>query len=271
MTPKISDVLEFLTSLYLNGQGYSACNTARSALSLILSPINGFPVGKHPLVVRILKGISKQRPPQPRYESVWDANIVLKLLKSWGSNSDLDIKRLSLKLVGLLALTSAQRVQTLCKLKVSNIQGTDKKQIVIDSQIKTSKISKAQPTIVLSPYNRDTNICVVKCVNEYLNRTSSYRKHDQLLISYAAPYNPVCSQTISRWLKMVLEEAGVDVSIFKAHSYRHASTSKAALKGVDMNVIFSKAGWTKGSLVFAKFYNRPIDYSYKFSDAVLNE
>ena len=143
------------------------------------------------------------------------------------------------------------------------------KQIVIDSPLKTSKVSKPQPVLRLASYTKDKLLCVVDCLNLYIQKTTEYRKDDQLLISYVSPHKPVCSQSVSRWLKSILDSAGVDVNVYKAHSFRHASTSKAALIGIDMNVIFAKAGWSKGSSTFAKFYHRPIDNSYKFSDAVL--
>ena len=40
---------------------------------------------------------------------------------------------------------------------------------------------------------------------------------------------PVVSASIAHWLKTTLEGAGIDTSIFKAHSTREASASSAAL------------------------------------------
>ena len=39
-----------------------------------------------------------------------------------------------------------------------------------------------------------------------------------LLISYGKPHKPVSSEAISRWIKDELSKAGVDTSVFKAHS-----------------------------------------------------
>ena len=41
-------------------------------------------------------------------------------------------------------------------------------------------------------------------------------------------------------------------------SVRHAATSSALAKGVEINVIKSLAGWSKTSKVFETFYNKPI-------------
>lgn len=46
---------------------------------------------------------------------------------------------------------------------------------------------------------------------------------------------------------------------YSSHSTRHAATSTALAKGIDLSIIKSTAGWSKESQVFAKFYNRPIE------------
>ena len=54
--PSISQAI-FLVELHDQGIGYSAMNTARSALSCILTPVNGITLGAHPTVTRFLKGV----------------------------------------------------------------------------------------------------------------------------------------------------------------------------------------------------------------------
>jgi len=268
-SPSINDVLIFLTKLYNDGIGYSGINTARSALSFLIGSVDGMPIGKHPLVIRLVKGVWKSRTPKPRYNSVWDAGLVLGLFKSWPTNSQLDLKRLSMKLVALLALISAQRVQTLCSIKLCNIKGTSVKEIFVNKLLKTSDPNRKQPCLFLPSYNLNDKICIVATLDEYIRRTADLRSSDDLFVSFSAPYKPVSSQTLSRWLKFILEAAKIDTSVFKGHSFRHASTSKAASRGVDMNVIFSCAGWSDNSKVFAKYYNKPIDCRNSFSNALL--
>ena len=50
----VTRVLDFLTELYNTGLGYSAINTARSAISFILLSTGADSFGSHPLVVRFL-------------------------------------------------------------------------------------------------------------------------------------------------------------------------------------------------------------------------
>ena len=54
--------IEFLRELYEEGLGYSAINTARSALSSVITPNGGIPFGRDPLVCRFLKGIFELKP-----------------------------------------------------------------------------------------------------------------------------------------------------------------------------------------------------------------
>ena len=75
-------------------------------------------------------------------------------------------------------------------------------------------------------------------------------------------------RTISRWLKRAMQAAGVDTSIFTAHSVRSASTSKAALSQVSIKTILATAGWSRAT-TFSRYYERPIVDAHTFSDAIM--
>lgn len=57
--PKLSEVLNFLSYLFDSGLNYSTLNTARSALSnvITLSDNPTISFGKHPLVIRYMRGV----------------------------------------------------------------------------------------------------------------------------------------------------------------------------------------------------------------------
>ena len=70
--------------------------------------IEGLPVQQHPEFCTLLTGVFNLRPPQLRYSSIWDVQIVLGFIKSnWTHNNFPPNKNLILKLTMLLALTSA--------------------------------------------------------------------------------------------------------------------------------------------------------------------
>ena len=79
--------------------------------------IDVFSVGSHPLVIRFLKGLYNLRTPVSRYCEVWDVNQVLDYLKTL----PLLVKQLTLKLVMLIALTTASRSQSVYCLSIENM------------------------------------------------------------------------------------------------------------------------------------------------------
>jgi len=255
--PSVVNILQFLTEIYSSGLGYVAINTARSALSTILGSVEGYPIGQHPLINRLLKGVSRLRPPSSKYKFVWDVSQVLQLFKHWESDCNLSLKLLTLKTVGLLALCTAQRVQTLASLTRSNIHFSSSDLVIrVSSRLKTTKPGEGL-IINLKKYSEE-KLCIYSCLRHYMERTSNLSTSDFLLVCHQSPYKKATEQTISRWLKELLSLAGIDITLFSSHSFRHASTSKAVDIGVNIDTIFKTAGWTESSKVFGKFYKRPI-------------
>lgn len=267
----INIILSFFTDLFKKGLGYSSLNTVRSALSLILPSVDGYQCGSHPLLTRFLKAIGKLRPPVRRYNTVWDAGQLLNYFTSLSCNEELSLKHLTMKTAALLAILSGQRVQTLSLISLLDIKiqnGTIN--ILVSENVKTSRPGAAQPNIVLPSYGENVKLCPVTTLLYYIDKTKGIRRDcNQLFISYEPPYKSVSVQTISRWLKSCLQLAGIDISIFKSHSYRHASTSKAYEAGVNVDVIFASAGWNNNSRVFARFYKCKIDSRDTYAEQIL--
>ena len=71
-----------------------------------------------------MKGIFELRPPSPRYNFIWDVNIVFEYLKNIDGD-DVSLGVLTHKLAMLLALTTKQRVQTLHSIRIDNINFCD--------------------------------------------------------------------------------------------------------------------------------------------------
>ena len=94
----LNDVLLFLTDRFNSGAAYRSVNVARSAISSCHAKIDGYPVGQHPLVIQLLKGMLNMRPPKPRYTHTWDVHLVTKYLSSLGKTKLLPLKLLSIKL-----------------------------------------------------------------------------------------------------------------------------------------------------------------------------
>jgi hypothetical protein len=236
-------------------------------LSSLLGSIDGYQIGQHPLVARLLKGVSHLRPPSCKYNYTWDASLILSLFASWGKNSELDIKRLTHKTVALLALRSAQRVQTLMCITTNIVHFLPTEVVIrICNRLKTSKPGEGL-IINLKKFSKP-NLCVYSRLQEYLKVTKTLRSSPNLFICTNSPHKSASPQTVSRWLKEVLNLSGIDVSWFSSHSFRHSSTSISYKGGLCLDTIYKAAGWSSKSKVFAKYYNKPI-FGDDFATAVL--
>lgn len=231
-------------------------NTHKSALGLLLGQQMS-----DDLITRFLKGVFRRTPTVPRYNSTWDTSIVLNYLNTL-NNESISLETLCKKLITLLALVTAQRMQTLSLIKVCNIEKTDTKICIkIPDFIKTSGVNRTQPILVLPFFRENPEICPAKTLDCYLNRTENIRRNnnvEELFVSFKKPHARVSSQTLSRWIKLMLDESGINTAVFNAYSTRHASTSTAQRLGVNLQLIRKTAGWSGTSKVFATFYNRPV-------------
>lgn len=251
----VPTVICFLTQLFNDGYQYGTLNSCKSALSLILNQ----EVVNDDSIKRFLKGVFRLKPPKPKYDVTWDVNLVLDKLSLWHPNEELTLEKLTNKTITLLALSTAQRVQTLSKIKVSNIENFSQRiTIKIPDIIKTSRPGFIQPIIHLPVFIEKTAICPATTLLCYIERTSSLRISDELFVGIRKPHKPVGTQTLSRWIKQTLSQCGVDTSMFSAHSTRHAASSRAYSLGVSVDTIRKTAGWSRNSTTFAKFYQRDI-------------
>jgi hypothetical protein len=78
-----------------------------------------------------------------------------------------------------------------------------------------------------------------------------------LLLSYVKHHKNVTKDTISRWIKVILNRSRINTKIFGSHSVRSASTSKAKSNAVPIDEILKKAGWSNVK-TFATFYDKKI-------------
>lgn len=268
--PKITDVIHFLYGIKAGGASYGTLNTYRSALSLVTID----KIGEHPLVSRFMKGSFREKPTRPKYKATWDVHIVLDKLKQYYPLQELDLPRLSEKLTMLLLLATGHRVQTIWSINIDNLKEVrDGIWADIDKIIKTTRPGTASPLLFLPKCPDNPDWCVASTLIEYLNRTRYLRGETKdLFITTVRPHGPASKETVSRWAKKVLADCGIDTSIYTSHSTRHASTSLAKAKGIDLDTLRKTAGWSEGSKVFQQFYNVPVlgNDQRLFSQAVLN-
>lgn len=111
---------------------------------------------------------------------------------------------------------------------------------------------------ILIPSLLDLGCCPVDAARSYVDATASFRNYsniNSLFVSFNKPHRNVTPNTISGWIRSSLTAAGVDTSIFSAHSTRGAAASKAFAAGASMDSILKAGHWARES-TFSKFYKR---------------
>ena len=273
----VEDVANFLADLFKEGYLYRSLNSYRSAISALHSKVDGYSIGQHPLITRMLKGVFNERPPVARYSAFWDVGVVLRYLKGLGTNDTLTLRMLTIKSVMLMALTRPARSVDLSKLDIGarsfSQAGVTFKALHLSKQ---SRVSKPLADFFYPRYTEDQTICPVVTLQAYEARTLEFRawstenRKSLLFLSWIGKHDPVTGSTIARWLKTCLTQAGINTEIFKAHSVRGASSSTAATAGVTTADILKAADWSSAG-TFQKFYLRPTkDDRSSFGTAVLS-
>ena len=259
LAPKLSQVLEFLTTLFDSGLGYSGMNTARSALSAVVEiKDSNHTIASHPLVQRFLKAVFQSRPSLPKYSHTWDVTIVLDYLKTIAPKEKLTLKQLTQKLAMLCLLVTGNRCQSLALMDINTMfKEKSSYKFPINELVKQSRPGKEQPVLVLPAYPVDRRLCVYTYLTEYLSRTNDIRKSSKLFISCCRPHNHVSTASIGRWIKNVMSDANIDIDKFKAHSVRSASTNAAISMNVPIDTVMKTAGWSRES-TFSKYYKKPL-------------
>ena len=225
-------------------KGYSAICTARATLSSFLDKS----LVDNKFVKKFLRGVYNQNPPKTRYAHIWDPRTVLDVLSgpSWTPASQLDLLQLTKITVFLILITSGQRGQIIPALSLENMEEQEDR-------------PGYRPGLLRLLSYEDRSICVATYLKEYLARTNDLRKNtDKVFLTTRKPYKPVSRDTVSRWVKSLLQAAGIDTTEFGAGSTRSAASSKASSEGVPLDQILEAAGWSQET-TFTRWYNKSIN------------
>ncbi|KAJ8041093.1 hypothetical protein HOLleu_11813 [Holothuria leucospilota] len=164
----------------------------------------------------------------------------------------------------MVCISSESRADLLWWIKTidtANLDYLDKQSddfvFYVQDMLKQSRPGKVGLKITFSKFKEDERVCVYSLIEHYIERTKALRNQSKLVISYRKPHAPVGAETISRWIREVLEAAGVNTKMFTAHSTRAAASSAMHDKGVAIQDIMKTAGWSNAE-TFARFYKKPI-------------
>ena len=169
-------------------------------------------------------------------------------------------------------------MSTIHKFKLNNLQLTDTIALFnITEPLKQSTPTRKPQPVVFRRYPQNEQLCPVRLVQAYLVKRTSLpvvASYDAFFLTHRRPHHPASKDTIARWVKNVLQLSGVNVDIYKPHSYRPASTSHAKLAGVPLEDILWAGQW-KSSDCCTKFFDRVIERtgftaSQLFADSLLS-
>lgn len=161
----IEDVINFLLESFCKGFQYRslALNSYQSAISAVHSKVDGYSVGQHPLVSRLLRGAFNERPPLPRYSSFWNVDIELGHFRGLGGNESLCLKTLTLKTVMVMALARPAISTYLANLDIRDQSITDGGIIFQSRHLsKQSRSSKPIQDFFYPRFLEDVALCPVQ-------------------------------------------------------------------------------------------------------------
>ncbi len=154
-----------------------------------------------------MMGVFTTRPSLPRYKFIWDANVVLEYIADMDT---ITLLQLSMKLCTLFLFLSAQRCQTLHLIELSDISFQSNSVTIRPTHLlKQTKPGHHLDNIVLEKYANNSKQCIVSAFQQYISRTNPLRdSENKLLISTQRPHKAVSTQTVSRWVKTLMVNAG---------------------------------------------------------------
>ena len=251
--------------MFKRGYKDSTLNILRNSLSYFCNNAE-LNIGQNSFINKLFSAFHKLRPNMPRYLTFWPVEKMLRLLASWHPANTLDLRKLTLKCLGLIALTCSDRCQSIHALDIENVHVSDNGiTFVIYKLLKTTRFSKKYHLVkCVKTENPQLDVCsYVLC---YLNRTlmiraaavqAGQKKPTQLFLSWKTK-KPVTKQTLTRWLRTILTLAGIDASVYAPHSFRGAGLSAAYAKGSSLQQIMEAGSW-RNARTFETFYNKNKD------------
>ena len=114
----------------------------------------------------------------------------------------------------------------------------------------------------------DRRVCVYITIPNYLDRTVYTR--GTISWFFLTTINPVklaSRDTLRRWTRDIMKDAGIVLTIFSPHSTRSTSFSKAS-QTLPVSTILATVEWSSES-VFAKYYQKPLCKQTQFAHAVM--
>ena len=114
--------------------------------------------------------------------------------------------------------------------------------------LRPSYISKP---VTYRAYPQISNLCPVTTIRHYKSVWDLlFPNTAQFIVTHRKPHKLAHKDTIARWMKQLMTEAGVDISVYKANSCGSASASAAKSIDIPFEDIFLKGELVKCKHLF---------------------
>jgi hypothetical protein len=264
----LTDCAEFLASLYYEGLQYKTIAGYRSMLSSVLQPVGKFPVGQHPYIIRLLKGVFNLRPPITKLLPEWDLPKVLKAIQKYPFEPLMktSLKYVTYKAVFLTAITTYRRVSDLQALKLGEgavLVQSEGVTFVRQGLAKQDRPNHCSSKIFVPKFKDNKLLDPKRALAIYLKKTEPFRRKDgkdetSLFLTINRPHTKASAQRLSSYIVSTIREAYEDkTKSVKAHSTRALGPSWALFKGASLKSVLEAADWSKET-TFIKFYRREV-------------
>ena len=274
----VKDILSFLQSLYDKGRKHNTVKVYLAAISACHLGFGDMTVGEHRLVRRFMKGGQRLHPISKSVVPSWDLATVLDSLsrRPFEPLHEVSMKLLSLKTALLLAVVTAKRVSDLhalsCSAECMRFDDDGLRVVVkanpafvpknhLTSLVPVELKAFFPPPFTSAEMERRHNLCPVRALRVYVDRTAGSRTNNQLFVSWdpKAPGKPVSKIRLSQWIVEAIQLAYSSRGLVppvggRAHSTRAVAASWALCRGVSVQDVCAAASWASSS-TFARFYS----------------
>ena len=121
------------------------------------------------------------------------------------------------------------------------------------------KVPRQRPCFVITLPSRsdDDRLRTSELLQFYIEKTKPFwlDQHYKLFLSRRPPQKPVTTDTLARWIRSIMQKAGLNTDIFSGHSVSGASASYALSKNDSIDTILQAEDWL-WLHTFNKHYNR---------------
>lgn len=294
--PDVQFFVDFLGKSYageIAGRKFpaSTLKAFKVRISKQSSLAGGLKYGDVALVKQFIRGLNRLHPSTPKYDRTWNPAIVLRFIVARGKNEELSLVQLRAKTVALLRFACICRSHDLTVIYRPSIVWEANR---VRFRLRGPKEARGKFTNLISVVKLETDaedeklICPFRAWRCYWERTKEYRKNwlqenspagcgifvsknmrvkstlrgeplERWASSEEKDYASLGSQSLAKIMKGVMKQAGVDTSVFKAHSARSAMASLMLdIGGADVESLLKRARW-KSQATFVKWYRRAIE------------